>query len=304
MNDKYVFETEKPKEKEMINHFAFEITAPKIGEKPATKAKELEDGYKVTKVEWETKDEKFVAGETYTLNIYFEVDEGVSVRSDYFAEINNLPADMPNGDENIQKNKPYATFTFPTLRDESTKAIWTNASAWAIDELTKASEKGLIPASLNKEDLTKNVTRKEFAHIAVLLYEKLSGKGIKVTHAPFADTDDPEIAKAYTVGITNGVSETEFAPDKEITREQMATMMARALKEAGIDTKVDLASVETFVDDNEMHDWSREAIYFMSEAGIIKGVSTTENRYGVKGTATREQALLVSVRSAKAFTKK
>ena len=97
--------------------------------------------------------------------------------------------------------------------------------------------------------------------------------------------------------------ETTFSPDKEITREQMATMMARALDKAGIDTKVDLASVELFVDDGEMHDWSREAIYFMSESGIIKGVSTTENRYGVTGTATREQALLVSVRAAKAFTK-
>ena len=52
-----------------------------------------------------------------------------------------------------------------------------------------------------------------------------------------------------------------------------------------------------------MHNWSREPIYFMSEAGIIKGVSTEENRYGVTGTATREQALLISIRSAEKFAK-
>jgi hypothetical protein len=185
------------------------------------------------------------------------------------------------------------------------KIVWAKASSWALDELSKANDAGLIPTIFDKQDLTKNITRKEFAHVAVRLYEKLSGK--KATAAsknPFKDTKDEEVLKAYEVGITKGVSETEFGPDKEITREQMATMMQRALQEAGIDTKVDLTKVKEFTDDKDMHNWSREAIYFMSEAGIIKGVSVTENRYGVTGTATREQALLISVRSVNAFAKK
>ena len=58
-----------------------------------------------------------------------------------------------------------------------------------------------------------------------------------------------------------------------------------------------------FTDDADLHDWSREAVYFMNSKDIIKGVSTTENKFGAKGTATREQALLISVRSADKFAK-
>ena len=299
----YPFETAEEKQ-EMINHFAFEIAAPKIGEKPATTAKETEEGYKVKKVEWLTKDEKFVEGETYKVQIYFDLINK-NVRSDYFATVNGNDADLPDGDANYAKNTMYAEFTFPTLRDTSKKATWSNASTWAIDELAKAAEEGLIPDSLNKEDLTKNITRKEFAHIAVRLYEAITGKGIFVTNAPFSDTDDVEVAKAYTVGITEGTDKEKglFSPDKEITREQMATMMTRALDKAYIDTFVDLDKVSKFVDDGDLHDWSRSAVYFMNSKDIIKGVSTTENKFGAKGTASREQALLIAIRSVEKFAK-
>jgi len=180
--------------------------------------------------------------------------------------------------------------------------VWTEASNWAIEELNKANEAGLIPTIFNKQSLKKNITRKEFAHVAVRLYEKLTGKKAEaVEKNPFKDTKDEEVLKAYKLEITNGISDTEFAPDNEITREQMATMMARALKAAGIDVSVDLANVKEFSDDKEMHNWSRSAIYFMSNIEIIKGVG--DNKFDVNGTATREQALLVSYRSANKFAK-
>ena len=294
-------EETKPEESakdEMYNQFAFEITAPKIGEKPATTAKAKSDNYKVTKVEWLTKDTKFVEGETYTVDIHFEM-VNKNIRSDYYATVNGFDADLPDGDKNYAKNTMYAEFTFPTLRDTSKKATWSNASGWALEELSLAANAGLIPTVLDKQDLKLNVTRKEFAHIAVRLYELISGKGIRVTSAPFKDTDDSEIAKAYTVGITMGVSDTEFAPDQEITREQMATMMARALEKAGVDTYVDLTKVKEFSDDKDMHNWSRNAIYFMSNVDIIKGMG--DGSFGVKSNASREQSLLIAVRSVTKF---
>ena len=45
-----------------------------------------------------------------------------------------------------------------------------------------------------------------------------------------------QVLKAYNLEITKGVSDDEFAPDTLITREQMATMMTRALTKAGINT--------------------------------------------------------------------
>jgi hypothetical protein len=178
------------------------------------------------------------------------------------------------------------------------------ASDWAIDEVTKANDAGLIPHIFDKEDLTKDITRKEFAHLAVILYEKLAGIEVKIASIPknpFTDTDDVQVLWAYEYGITNGTSDTTFEPNSKITREQMATMMTRALLKAKIDVSVDLNKVKKFNDDDKMHSWGKDSIYFMSEAGIIKGMG--DNQYGVEGTASREQAILISVRSAEKFSR-
>ena len=49
-----------------------------------------------------------------------------------------------------------------------------------------------------------------------------------------------------------------------------------------------------------MHDWGKASIYYMSNVEIIKGVGN--NIFDVEGNATREQALLISVRSATKFS--
>ncbi len=179
---------------------------------------------------------------------------------------------------------------------------WSNASSWALEELVKANDLKLIPELLINADLTENITRREFAHVAVKLYEKLTGKAAAAAgNNPFADTDDAEVLKAYSIGITNGTSATTFTPDALIDREQMATMMTRALTNAGIDTKVDLDTVQKFADDGLMHDWGRSSIYYMSGIGIIKGVGN--NTFDVLGNASREQSLLIAERSAEKLAK-
>src|SRR5699024_8688891 len=44
---------------------------------------------------------------------------------------------------------------------------WTDASPWAKDELERAAELGLIPDSLHEVDLREDITRREFAAVAV-----------------------------------------------------------------------------------------------------------------------------------------
>ncbi len=201
-------------------------------------------------------------------------------------------------------------FCFPKLeggtveppKEETKKVEWTNASNWAVEELNKANEKELIPEIFEKQDLTTNITRREFAHIAVKLWEAISGQTMVAgPKNPFTDTEDPEVLKAYNLKITKGTSETTFSPDELITREQMATMMTRALQKAGIDTSVDLDKVEKFADDSEIHSWGKESVYYMSNIGIIKGVGN--NNFGVVGDASKEQSLLISVRSVEKFGK-
>ena len=177
--------------------------------------------------------------------------------------------------------------------------FWSNASSWTEKELQSANNRNLIPEILASKDFTKPVSRKEFAAIAVKLYEYFARKEIKTTiENPFNDVNDEYVTKAYEVGITEGTDKEKglFSPDKEITREQLATMIVRALNKIGIDTSTKKEDFEKFIDEDQMHSWGKDAIYFMFSKGIVKGTSTYENRFGVLNNATIEQALLISLR--------
>lgn len=189
---------------------------------------------------------------------------------------------------------------------------WSKASDWAVTELTKAKEKKLIPESLNGEDLTKKVNREEFAEISVRVYEALTEKTAAAAEVnPFTDTNNPEILKAYNLGITTGISENTFAPENNLTREQAAVMLARAYTKAfSLEKLPEISDKKLFEDDSNISDWAKESVYYMASKGIISGVS--DNRFAPKylndeekeagyGCATREQALLIAVRICETF---
>ncbi|MBQ9314146.1 MAG: InlB B-repeat-containing protein [Clostridia bacterium] len=179
-------------------------------------------------------------------------------------------------------------------------AIWSNASEWATKELTKANEKGLIPATFANKDFTKAITRKDFAAVAVKLYESISNtKAELVMNNPFVDTDDEYVLKAYAIGVTLGTSETTFTPNEEITREQMATMLTRVLLKLGINTKYDITNDKKYADDNDLSDWGRPSVYFMAKEEIIKGIG--DNRFNGLGNAKVEEAIAIAYRCAERF---
>ena len=189
------------------------------------------------------------------------------------------------------------------------------SSAWAQSELDKAEELGLIPDILKNADMTKPITRAEFAAVSVKVYEALSGmKAIPAVNNPFTDTNDVEILKAYNIGSVNGISTTTFKPDGLLNREQAAAMMTRVFKRITLvgwslerDNEFSLPFVQPalFSDDADISAWAKDSVYFMATNGIIGGVgnnrfaprnTTTEQEAMGYANATREQALAIAVR--------
>lgn len=94
------------------------------------------------------------------------------------------------------------------------------ASGWASPEVNGMSDLGLIPDSLLKEDLTGRITRLDLCRIAVLSYEALTGQSISISKlAPFSDTADTAVAKAYAVGLAEDSDDGNFYPNALITRQ-------------------------------------------------------------------------------------
>lgn len=183
---------------------------------------------------------------------------------------------------------------------------YSNASNWAIPELNKASELGLIPDILKGADMTKPITREEFAELAVLLYEKTTEKTAETTENPFTDTKNTQILKAFKLGITTGTSATTFTPKKLINREQCAAMLFRTLKAINPEGDYSIVGMKDFPDQKNISDYAVEATKYMAKIGIIKGndkgefmpkATTTAQEATGFGMATREAAILMTVRA-------
>ncbi|HMM06142.1 MAG TPA: S-layer homology domain-containing protein [Clostridiales bacterium] len=95
------------------------------------------------------------------------------------------------------------------------------------------------------------------------------------------------VSWAYENEITNGVTATKFAPNDNITREQMATMILRFASVVGLDLPSGDGSA-LFDDDSTISPYAKDAVYSLAKAGVIKGMG--HNKFAPKETATRAQA--------------
>jgi uncharacterized repeat protein (TIGR02543 family) len=188
-------------------------------------------------------------------------------------------------------------------------------SDWAQDELGRAFEEDLVPPLLKdpETDLREPITREEFAGIAVLTYENLSGTRVRLLSSnPFTDTNDIYARMAYDAGLMVGISADSCAPDMILNRETAATALTRVFKkwhfngwsfaDDGLFT-LNYTKPGLFADDSNISGWARDSVYFMAANGIILGFtdntfrpSNTANAPANYANATREQALIIALR--------
>ncbi len=166
-----------------------------------------------------------------------------------------------------------------------------DASEWARKEIAKANVAGIVDPIL-LSNFGADITRGEFCSLVSKIYMHTKGLPDEEVKFVFSDTNAYYVALAYTIGVVNGVSETEFAPDEKITREQMAVMMYKLLKAE--DLTPSGADLKAFDDSCEASSWAEEGLSAMVGMGIIKGVSDTQ--LAPKETVSREQAIVTAWR--------
>jgi hypothetical protein len=176
------------------------------------------------------------------------------------------------------------------------------ASGWAVPELDKASGYGLITDKI-KNNMAANISREEFAEIAVKLYETYTGKKAQTGNESFSDTKNPEILKAANLKITGGIGGGKFGPDQLVTREQIATFLFRTLKAMEPGGDFSASSTTKFSDDTLIDSWAQEGVYYCSKAGIIKGIQNKDGsfRFDPDGNSSREVAVIVCSRAYEGF---
>jgi len=162
------------------------------------------------------------------------------------------------------------------------------ASNWAHEHINQAFAFGLIPRSL-QNNYTQNTTRAEFAQLAVTLYESVRGE---ITgREQFNDTSNIYVQKAAYIEVVQGVGGGNFAPERNLTREQAAVMLSRL---ADILGQPLAAQAATFADNAQVSSWALEAVGQMQATGIMGGVGN--NRFAPQGPYTREQSIITIMR--------
>jgi len=97
---------------------------------------------------------------------------------------------------------------------------------------------------------------------------------------------------AADAGIVKGMPDGTFAPDKPITREQMATMLYRYAEYLGLATGLS-ADLSSFPDSGEVSSWALEGMEYAVGSGLIEG---SDGSLLPAKDATRAQAVTVFLR--------
>lgn len=123
-------------------------------------------------------------------------------------------------------------------------------------------------------------------------YSYNNSREIILSPTPFLDINETIdlsfIERAYHLGIVNGISETAFNPDGDITRQEAAAMLMRVYKNYAETGKISDEFI--FYDDKDIADWAKEDVYNINALGIMQGVG--ENIFAPLDGYTVEQAVI------------
>lgn len=104
----------------------------------------------------------------------------------------------------------------------------------------------------------------------------------------------PAVEKLYDVKVISGISETQFAPSREVTREEFVSMLIRVL---GIQRQ-DIETPE--FDDVNKGDWFYDAVQIARQTGIVNGYN--ENSFGSGRAITREEMAATAFRAIRYYS--
>ncbi len=105
------------------------------------------------------------------------------------------------------------------------------------------------------------------------------------------------VAWAYTNNVVSGTSETTFAPNDVITREQMAVILYGYTAEFAPEFTGNAASLNTFPDAGSVANWAYAAMSWAVGNGLISGMGSGGVSYlAPQGSATRAQASAIIMR--------
>lgn len=184
-------------------------------------------------------------------------------------------------------------FSYYAITNNNTAAFNdVTSEKWFYESVMFLVNRGILKGKTEKAFAPNdNITRAEF--IAILA--RISGQTMPEAGKNFTDVKDTNwyakyVTWAVNVGIAKGLNEKEFAPNANISRQDMAAMVARYsdyMKKNISGTNKEIK----FTDEGTIAGYAKESVSAMQKAGIINGVKATDGSYSFapKNNATRAE---------------
>ena len=187
--------------------------------------------------------------------------------------------------EDGQKTNPYTVTV--TLAEAFSDV---SPNAWYYNNVMQAAAAGIVSGRGDGTfDPAASVTRRDFA---IMLTQMLGVSNDGTAVSPFIDVADDDygvVAIAYckSHNIISGYDDGTFQPNDTITRQEAASMIAKAMG-------VSKVSDELYPDDAKIASWAKNAVYLAKAAGLMKGDAGT-GEFRPTATITRAEAASIMV---------
>ena len=180
-----------------------------------------------------------------------------------------------------------------------------NEDSWSWEGIKYVTENGLMNGTGGTSfSPTVSLTR---SMVVTVLYRMEGSPRVRFKEL-FLDVEDRKFYSEAVVwakenGIVTGTGMDEwgeeyFSPDREITRQELATMFIRFAEYKNVKTET-TATLDKFTDNASVADWASDAMKWATDVELIKGTGNGDT-LSPTGKATREQFAAIMHRYATA----
>ena len=199
---------------------------------------------------------------------------------------------MPN--EAVSINATFVRLENPEV-DPGMEFSDVNQTDWFYDSVQYVSNKRLMTGTAD-DQFSPNATTTR-AMVVTILY-RLEGEPAVTGDAHFTDLVSGQyyldaVAWASQNDIVNGVGENTFAPNEDITREQMATILYRYAQYKGLDVST-AADLSGYPDAAQVQTYAQKAMSWAVAEGIVAGMD--DGTLNPAGNASRAQIATILMR--------
>ena len=209
-------------------------------------------------------------------------------RTDYYGAITVKYTAYSSADKTLGDGTLTFTVVRKTASSKFTDVASANVGSWAADAIDFMAGNGLVGGTgNNKFSPTGTMTR---CDLVLIMYRMAGQPSVTGVENPFSDVTSTDyfykaVLWAYKNGVVNGTGANTFSPKKNITREQIASILFRY---SGATTAT--GSLTSFTDAGSVSDYATTAMKWAVGAGIIGG---SNGKLNPQGNATRAEVAVM-----------